>query len=263
MGTDRRHRRDARSDRSGVRLGGRRLRAADPRRECCGRGRHPRTLADRVTEAPRLTAVDAGDVAEARSRRRQLDPCQHGEGRRADEHGRRAGHHAVDAHAARDEVHGQRRRSVARRPGAAGAQRARAAGKRHARAHAADQLRVQPLSAHGARPEPAARQAGRAEGDRRPDRARQDGDGEDRRSARAPGAQQRRPRHRDAAGARRGRQAGGRRRLAGGLSQGRQHRRRSLRRRRRLAARTHPREGARARPGRRERHARPKSRSTT
>ena len=157
---------------------------------------------------------------------------------------------------------GQRRRAGARRPGAAGAQRARAAGKRHARAHAADQLRIQPLSAHGPRPEPAARQAGRAEGDRRPDRARQDGAGEDRRSARAPGAQQRRPRHRDAAGAGRGRQVGGRRRLAGGLSQGRQHRRGSLRRRRRLAARAHPREGARARPGRRERHARPKSRST-
>ena len=59
----------------------------------------------------------------------------------------------------------RRRRAVALRPGAARAQRARAAGKRHARAHAADQLRIQPLPAHGARPEPAARQAGRAEGD--------------------------------------------------------------------------------------------------
>ena len=40
------------------------------------------------------------------------------------------------------------------------------------------------------------RQADRAENDRRPDRAGQDGAGEDRRSARAPGAQLRRSRHR-------------------------------------------------------------------
>ncbi len=48
----------------------------------------------------------------------------------------------------------------ARRAGAAGAQRARAAGERHACAHGADQFRVQPLSAHGARSEPAPGQAG-------------------------------------------------------------------------------------------------------
>ena len=46
--------------------------------------------------------------------------------------------------------------------GAARAPHARAAGKRHARAHVAHQLRVQPLPAPGARPRPAPRQEDRA-----------------------------------------------------------------------------------------------------
>ena len=79
----------------------------------------------------------------------------------------------------------------------------------HADPHAADRLLVQPVSASGARSVAQARQEGRAQAQRREHRARQDGAGEDRRSAGASGAQRARPRPRDAR----------RRRLAAGKSE--------------------------------------------
>ena len=75
-------------------------------------------------------------------------------------------------------------------------------------AHAAGRPPVPEISASSARPCPSAGQAGRARDLRRGNRARQDDDRGLERSAGAPGAQRRRPRHRDAGRAHRARQAG-------------------------------------------------------
>ena len=111
---------DARSDRPGVRLGGRRLRAEDSTTRSRGRGRRgapprardpsrrPRRCQRKPRRAPAPVAAPSEAPKQLRPRRRQLDPRQHREGRRADQHRRRARDHAGDAEPARP--HARRRR---------------------------------------------------------------------------------------------------------------------------------------------------------
>ena len=167
-----------------VRLGGRRVRAAleaSARASTAGaRAVVSRAAAPPSRSSPRSGAGSRRAAAASReaaprkpkparsasARRGRFDPRQHREDRRAAELRRRARHHAVRAEPARRAAR-RRTRRAAQRARPARAPHARAAGKRHARAHAAHQFRVQPLPAPGARPRPAARQEDRAARDRR------------------------------------------------------------------------------------------------
>ena len=133
---------------------------APRRRSRTGRTRRaPERARHGESRAPRAGSRRAGRRG---ARRRRLDPRQHREDRRAAELRRRARDHAVGAEPAGRAARGPRGRRAAQCARPARAPHARAAGKRHARAHAADQLRVQPLPAPGARPGPAPRQEDRA-----------------------------------------------------------------------------------------------------
>ena len=139
-------------------------------------------------------------------------------------------------------------RTPARRPRAAGAQFARPAGSGDVDPHDADLRRVLPLPARGARPVAEAGQEGRAEAGRRGHRTRQEPDRAHHRSAHPPGAQQPRPRHRDARSARGQGQARAGHHHPQGLPPERQHRHRGQRRRRRPQPPEDPGQGPGARP---------------
>ena len=179
-----------------------------------------------------------------RRRRNLFDPRQRRESRPADQSGGRTGDHPGDAGADRVAGGSGDLRNAPQRHGAARAQHARPAGIGDVDPHDADQFRVQPLPARGARSGGQARQAGRTEDRRRGHRTRQGADREDRRSADPSGAQQPRSRHRVAREARRRRQAGHGHHHAARIPPGRQHRHRSGRRRRRPEPRKDPRQGA-------------------
>ena len=189
--------------------------------------------------------------ASASGQRRRGHPARVGrQGRPADQPGGRTGHRPGHAGAEQRVAGAGGAAAAVGRAGRPAAPHAPSAGIGDVDPHDSDVGGVQPLPAPAARPGGQAGQEGRAGDARRGHRAGQGHDREDHRPADAPGAQQLRPRHRDAGRAAGARQAGDGDDHAGGVAPGRLDRHRGARRRQGPVARQAAGQGARARPAR-------------